>query len=253
MPQHPTGIGNDSQGFDHGRYWLGVPLPGANGPIGVLILQGDEAQVRDTQKDKALLQFVSTQIASAIESTRMRERLIQMAQFDALTGLPNRLLLGDRLAGALGRARRGSSGVSLLFIDLNRFKQFNDTLGHAAGDALLQQVGQRLSACLRSGDTVARIGGDEFVVLLESSPPEQHTPSSVQRKITQAFAAPFLLGAAATPVTVHASIGMAHFPEDGTDQDALLGHADAAMYADKQTRNSCNEAIGEVLATPNAP
>lgn len=240
VSEHSLGINNDPQRPGFGRYWMGVPLPGANGPIGVLMLQGEEAEVRDTQKDKALLQFVSTQIASAIESTRMRERLIQMAQFDALTGLPNRLLLRDHLAGALCRARRGSSAVSVLFIDLNHFKQFNDTLGHAAGDTLLQQVGQRLSACLRSGDTVARMGGDEFVVLLEGSPPEQHSPDAVQHKLAQAFTAPFFLGEPATPVTVHASIGMARYPDDGTDQDTLLGHADAAMYANKQAQKSAN-------------
>lgn len=200
---------------------MGVPLPGANGPIGVLVLEGDQAQVHGSRQERALLGFASTQIASAIEPTRMRERLIQMAQFDALTGLPNRLLLRDRLAGALCRARRGSSGVSLLFVDLNRFTQFNDTLGHAAGDALLQQMGQRLSACLRSGDTVARIGGDEFVVMLEGSPPGQHAPDTVQRKIAQAFAAPFLLGHPVTPVMVRASVGMARFPDDGTDHDTL--------------------------------
>lgn len=218
------------------RYWLGVPLPGAQGAIGVLVLQGDGAEVRYTQHDKALLQFVSTQVASAIESTQMRARLIQMAQCDMLTGLPNRLLLHDRLAGALSRARRDGSGVSLLFVDLDRFKHVNDTLGHAAGDALLQQVGQRLTACLRDSDTVARIGGDEFVVLLEGCAAGQHAPRAVQRKITEAFTAPFLVGEPATQVTVQASVGLARFPEDGRDQDTLLHHADAAMYADKQTK-----------------
>ncbi len=216
------------------RYWLGVPLPGSQGAIGVLVLQGDDLDVRYTQHDRALLQFVSTQVASAVESTQLRARLIQLAQFDVLTGLPNRMLLQDRLAGAILRARRGSSGVSLLFVDLDRFKHVNDTLGHAAGDDLLQQVSKRLTACLRDSDTVARIGGDEFVVLLEANPGGEHAPRAVERKIAEAFAAPFLLGEPATAVSVQASVGLARFPEDGRDQDALLRHADGAMYAAKR-------------------
>lgn len=228
----------EPEGFTSGgeRYWLGVPLQGAQGPIGVLVLQGNGPNVQYTPHDQRLLQFVSAQVASAIESTQMRARLIQMSQFDALTGLPNRLLLHDRLAGALCRARRGGSGVSLLFVDLDRFKQVNDTLGHAAGDMLLRQVGERLNSCLRGSDTVARIGGDEFVLLLEGSPAEGHAPRAVQSKIAEAFAAPFLLGSPATQVTVQVSMGLARFPEDGLDEEALLRFADAAMYADKLAR-----------------
>lgn len=219
---------------DSGHFWMGVPLPGKQGPLGLLVLQGSVSHEHDTHHDQALLQFVSTQIATAIESTRMRERLIQMAQFDALTGLPNRALLRDRLAGALARARRSSSRVSLLFLDLDRLKEVNDSLGHAAGDALLQQAGQRLTARLRDSDTVARIGGDEFVVLLEGRTAAQFSPDALQRKIAGVFLQPFELGEPPRLVTVRASVGMARFPEDGQDQDALMRHADAAMYKAKQ-------------------
>ena len=219
---------------DSGHFWMGVPLPGKQGPIGLLVLQGSGTHEHHKHHDQALLQFVSNQIATAIESTRMRERLIHMAQFDALTGLPNRALLRDRLAGALARARRSSSSVSLLYLDLDRLKEVNDSLGHAAGDALLQQAGHRLSACLRDSDTVARIGGDEFVVLLEASTAMEPAPGVLLRKIAGVFAHPFELGEPARPVTVNASIGIARFPEDGQDQDSLMRHADGAMYKAKQ-------------------
>lgn len=216
------------------QFWMGVPLPGKQGPLGLLVLQGSVSHEHHTHHDQALLQFVSTQIAAAIESTRMREKLIQMAQFDALTGLPNRALLRDRLAGALARAKRSSSHLLLLFLDLDRLKDVNDSLGHAAGDALLQQAGERLTARVRDSDTVARLGGDEFVLLLEARTAAEFSPDALRRKIASVFLEPFKLGEPPRLVTVRASIGMARFPEDGQDQDALMQHADSAMYKAKQ-------------------
>ncbi len=234
----PLTAGASERPAGDARYWLGVPLTGAQGPIGVLVLQGDSLNAHYTQHDKALLQFLSTQVASAIESTRMRARLVHLAQFDSLTGLPNRQLLQDRMAVALARARRGDSGVCVLFVDLDSFKHVNDTMGHAAGDALLKQVGERLVACLRSCDTVARIGGDEFVVLIEGSHVRAEPPCAVARKIAQSFDLPFMLGEPPAPVAVQASLGLARFPDDGADQHALLHHADAAMYASKKAKQT---------------
>ena len=136
--------------------------------MGALVLQGYSEEARYSHRDKELLQFVSTQVASAIERTQMRNRLQQMAQYDQLTHLPNRQLFLDRLKTALTRAQRDQTLLSLLFVDLDRFKQVNDTLGHAMGDMLLQRVAQRLLECVRASDTVARLGGDEFVLLVES-------------------------------------------------------------------------------------
>ncbi|MGP1685298.1 MAG: diguanylate cyclase domain-containing protein, partial [Giesbergeria sp.] len=187
-------------------YWLGVPLQSQNEVMGVLVLQSDTDQGQYTEKDKELLQFVSAQVATAIERKQMQERLEHLAQFDALTQLPNRTLLLDRLQGALARADRESMHVSLLFIDLDDFKQVNDTLGHGMGDLLLQQVAQRLLACVRASDTVARLGGDEFVVLLERGHNKDHA-GSVAQKILGVFEAAFDLRG--HPVHIHPSIGTA--------------------------------------------
>ena len=161
--------------------WLVVPLNSHKGTIGALILKGNSDGGRYTEKDKELLQFVSTQVATAIERKQLHARLKYMAQYDGLTGLPNRGLLYDRLKMALARTRREQGQMSVLYLDLNNFKQVNDSLGHAAGDELLQEVANRLKQCLRDLDTVARMGGDEFVVLLENIRLPEHA-SNIAKK-----------------------------------------------------------------------
>ncbi|WP_298212350.1 diguanylate cyclase [Acidovorax sp.] len=212
-------------------YWLGVPLQTHKGAIGALVLQSYTEQGRYTDKDKELLQFASTQVAAAIERKQMHERLEHMAQYDALTHLPNRRLFLDRLKTALARARRDQRLLSLLFIDLDRFKDVNDTLGHAMGDLLLQRVAQRLIECVRGSDTVARLGGDEFVVLLESGQARDHA-TAVADKILAAFGQPFDLDGQS--LTIQPSIGVAIYPEHGDEEHHLLGHADEAMYLSKK-------------------
>lgn len=218
------------------RYWLGVPLLSATGPIGALVLQAYNDQTHYSDKDRELLQYVSTQVASAIERQQMHERLRHMAQYDQLTHLPNRQLFLDRLKTALARARRDQALLSLLFIDLDRFKEVNDTLGHAMGDLLLQRVAQRLLECVRASDTVARLGGDEFVVLLEGGHAREHATVAAE-KILTAFGQPFDLGGIALPV--QPSIGVAIYPDHGGEEHHLLGHADEAMYVSK--RNGGNQ------------
>jgi len=212
-------------------FWLGAPLLTHNGTIGALVLQGYTEHAPYTDRDRELLQFVSTQVAAAIERKQMHERLARMAQYDQLTQLPNRQLFRDRLKTALARARREQGLLALLFIDLDRFKDVNDTLGHAMGDLLLQGVAQRLLQCVRGSDTVARIGGDEFVVLLEGCQTREHA-HAVAGKILAAFGPAFDL--AGLPVPMQPSIGMALYPEHGEGEDLLLGHADAAMYTAKK-------------------
>ena len=209
-------------------YWLGVPLQTQNGAIGALVLQSYTEQGRYTDKDKDLLHFVSTQVAAAIERKQMHERLEHMAQYDQLTHLPNRQLFLDRLKTALARAQRDQRLLSLLFIDLDRFKEVNDTLGHAMGDLLLQ----RLLECVRGSDTVARLGGDEFVVLLESGLARDHA-TTVADKILSAFTQPFDLEG--IRLNIQPSIGVAIYPEHGGEEDHLLGHADEAMYLSKKS------------------
>ncbi|HWA38801.1 MAG TPA: EAL domain-containing protein [Burkholderiales bacterium] len=164
------------------------------------------------------------------ERKRAEERLEQLAQYDTLTRLPNRALFRDRLEQAVARARREKWCTALAFIDLDRFKEINDTLGHAAGDAMLRAVAQRLRGCLREGDTVARLGGDEFTAILE----DVHGATDVQvlaEKMMAALEQPVVHDGREFFAT--ASIGFALYPDDGEDADALLAHADTAMYQAK--------------------
>ena len=217
----------------HSRSWLGVPLTSGKGTIGALVLQNDSCDAPYSGDDRELLQFVSTQIATAIDRRQMIASLQQMALYDSLTGLPNRQLFHDRMRLALARTRRGQMQLALVFIDLDHFKEINDTLGHAAGDQLLQQVARRLEECVRAGDTVARFGGDEFVVLLENVA----SPENVERligKFRKTLDQPFDL--AGKTVSILASFGVAYCPQHGDDEKQLLRHADEAMYLAKKMR-----------------
>ncbi len=165
------------------------------------------------------------------ERKEHEERITHQAFHDALTGLPNRLLFRDRLDLALAQARRSKTRTpALMFLDLDRFKQINDTLGHEAGDLLLKEVARRLRQCVRASDTVARIAGDEFTVLLPEAS-EEAEARAVADKILAAMAEPVQLGAESRVVTT--SIGISLFPRDGRDPDTLIKNADAAMYAVK--------------------
>ncbi len=215
--------------------WLGVPLQtsnGALGVIGVLVLQGYSDKAIYTAKDQELLQFISTQVTAAIERKQMLERLRHMAQYDPLTQLPNRQLFLDRLKTALARARRDQQPLSLLFIDLDRFKEVNDTLGHAMGDLLLQGVAQRLLECVRASDTVARLGGDEFVVLIEGCHLAEHAAGTAE-KVRLAFDQAFDLEG--NRLHIRPSIGIASYPDHGDEEHRLLVHADEAMYESKKS------------------
>jgi len=183
-------------------------------------------------KDEAgrITHFVSTG-KDVTDRVQTEERLQHMAQHDALTDLPNRVLLLDRLSQALARARWHERNVAVMFIDLDRFKTINDTLGHEIGDRLLQRLGERLGRCVREGDTIARFGGDEFVILLDDIASE-HDISAVAQKLLQAFAPPFEIDRQYLYVT--ASIGVSVFPSDGEDPGTLLKHADIAMYRAKE-------------------
>nr|WP_272890776.1 GGDEF domain-containing protein [Stutzerimonas sp. S1] len=216
---------------DEAACWLGVPLSSREGVIGALVLKSTSAPY--TEKDQELLQFVSTQVVTAIERKQLYARLHRMAQYDELTGLPNRACFRDRLSTALARVRRHAGRIALLYVDLDRFKQVNDTHGHSAGDQLLRTVAERLTHCVRDTDTVARLGGDEFVVLLESiTLPED--AERVVGKIRCAFQQPVQIAGHALDIGL--SLGIAHYPEDGDAEAQLLKHADARMYQMKARR-----------------
>lgn len=175
---------------------------------------------------------VAGQLAIARDITerkRTQDRIEYLATRDILTGLPNRALLNDRLQQVLASAHRDSKLLAVLFVDLDRFKHINDTLGHHAGDAMLQETAERLRQCLRENDTVARHGGDEFIVLLTES--DREAAALVARKILTTITQPVAFDGHA--LTVQASIGIALYPHDGGDAPTLLRHADAAMYLAK--------------------
>jgi diguanylate cyclase (GGDEF)-like protein/PAS domain S-box-containing protein len=155
------------------------------------------------------------------------ERLLELAHYDALTGLPNRTLLYAALRRALDQARAHRWTVSVLFIDIDHFKNVNDTRGHAVGDALLREVASRLVSCLRIRDTVGRLGGDEFALGLVTAGTLQAV-EKVAKKVTDALRQPFLIDGA--PVTITASIGIAVDGPEALDPESLIQHADAAMY-----------------------
>jgi diguanylate cyclase (GGDEF)-like protein len=160
-------------------------------------------------------------------------RLRRQATHDALTGLPNRVLLEDRIERALANAARRDEEVAVLFIDLDRFKEINDTLGHAYGDELLRQVALRLAEVVRHGDTLARLGGDEFAVLLPSVK-SRDTVEPIADRLLDALHRSFSAGG--TALDVEASIGVALSPDHGTMPDELLASADIAMYSAKQRK-----------------
>ena len=168
-----------------------------------------------------------------LAARKTREELLTLAYHDNLTGLPNRSLLHDRLGVAITHARREGTRLAVLFLDLDDFKTVNDSYGHALGDRLLVELAGRVRASVRAGDTVARFGGDEFVVLLDEVSGTADA-AHVATKVLEALRAPFRLDG--QEVTVAASVGMSLFPDDGVSCDGLLRQADAAMYRDKQTR-----------------
>jgi diguanylate cyclase (GGDEF)-like protein len=182
-----------------------------------------DAQGRSTRMTGTLHDITDLKLAE--------ERLAHLAQHDALTDLPNRLLLTDRVNMALARAQRGGKPLALLFVDLDRFKNVNDVLGHEQGDHVLAAAAARLKSCVRASDTVSRLGGDEFLVLLADIELAQDA-ARVSQKLIEAVSRPYMLGGAEFVLT--ASIGIACHPEDGADFETLMRNADAAMYAAKQ-------------------
>lgn len=169
-------------------------------------------------------------ISDITERKQVETALAHQAITDNLTGLPNRRLLIDRFSQSLAQARRNKRGLAVLYMDLDGFKPVNDSMGHAAGDELLRKVSVRLSGAVRAGDTVARIGGDEFVVLLDPCDTVQDA-ETVSEKIIRSLKPDFDLSQGRAVVS--ASIGIALFPDDALDADALLAHADRGLYAAK--------------------
>jgi diguanylate cyclase (GGDEF)-like protein len=219
--------------------WLGVPLSAERGIFGVLALGSYEGGVSYDNRDLELLQFVSGQVASAIEYKTMQEQLKRMALYDELTQLPNRVLLADRIGNAIARAKREHSQFSLLFLDLNGFKAVNDGFGHSAGDRLLQEVAQRLCSGVRQMDMVARLSGDEFVVLLDNT--DAIVAQHVADKLAALISTPVQMEGITNPIIVIPSVGVASYPDDGLTELQLLTCADLRMYAAKRNAKALSD------------
>jgi diguanylate cyclase (GGDEF)-like protein/PAS domain S-box-containing protein len=211
-----------------------VLIFGSRGAFGILRVHCRQ-QRHFSEDDVSFLRTVANILAIAVERKNAEDRLAHLAEFDTVTGLPNRHLFRDRLGQSLAQARRNERQVAILFIDLDRFKAVNDTYGHAVGDTLLRQVAARLGECVRSGDTVARLSGDEFAVIL-SELTKAEDAGLVAQKVVHALAAPFEPDGHQTYIS--ASIGVSLYPGDGDQVDTLLKNADTAMYrAKEQGRN----------------
>ena len=184
------------------------------------------------QKANAHLVVVSMEAHTLAEETeKIIVRMTHLAQHDALTGLPNRILLNDRLAQAIALASRHGKKLAVMFLDLDRFKDINDSLGHSIGDQLLLSVAKRLTAGVRNSDTVCRQGGDEFVILLDDVE-DAEDAALIAQKILAALTVPHLVDQLELQVSV--SIGISIYPDDAQDADTLIKRADSAMYHAKE-------------------
>jgi diguanylate cyclase (GGDEF)-like protein/PAS domain S-box-containing protein len=200
-------------------------------PDGSVHWLANRAQVHRDQRTGRAIRIVG--VAMDLTDRKIAEqRIAHMAHHDALTGLPNRVLLRDRIQQAIAHAHRNQSQLAVLFIDLDRFKTINDSLGHQLGDRLLQSVASRILACVREGDTVSRVGGDEFVIVI----PEIESTgdaSAVSGKILEVLSNVFHLHG--NDLHVAASIGISLYPSDGADAETLMRNADTAMYHAKDS------------------
>ncbi len=245
-----TGFSQLVEGESQARLQYRVPVPGR----GDRHFESHASLVRNSTGQVVQVVMVSRDITDRKE---LEAYVLHQSFHDALTGLPNRLLLEDRMKQATAHLARRNAPVAVLFIDLDHFKDINDTLGHVAGDRVLQEVAERLGRCVREGDTVARLGGDEFVVLLAGMQDVQDA-GTVAEKIVGAVSQPCHVGG--SELRVSPSVGIAIFPGDGQNIDELLRNADTAMYHAKQQghgrysffTSKMNEAASQRLAIGTA-
>jgi diguanylate cyclase (GGDEF)-like protein len=220
------------------RSSIALPLVGSKNMLGALTIYSPDPDVFSPE-EVALLEELANDLAYGIETLRTRvehqtaeKQLEFLAHHDVLTGLPNRLLLRDRFDQAIAQADREQTAVAVLFMDLDNFKQVNDTLGHNYGDLLLVRVVERLRGCLRETDTISRQGGDEFVVLLPQLR-DLRVVGSIAQNIIELFAEPFEIESYSINTTF--SIGVSIYPHDGREFDVLLRNADTALYQAKDS------------------
>ncbi|MBF0556350.1 MAG: diguanylate cyclase [Nitrospirae bacterium] len=211
----------------HGHYC--VPIIYEDKVQGVVNMYVRHGHKRDERTDD-FLHAVADALAGIIERRRVQRRLRYMALYDNLTGIPNRTMFFDRLGQSIALAKRNNRMLALLYLDLDKFKRINDTLGHDAGDELLKETARRLTSCLRESDTAARMGGDEFTVILTEVTNEKDA-AAVAGKIIETLQAPVELKGYLCPIGT--SIGISIYPTSATEAGALIKKADMAMYAAK--------------------
>ena len=213
-----------------------VPMSLGGRVVGYVGFDAVRAEKTWSEEAVALLRLFGEMVANVLQRTQAESRIQYMAQRDALTELPNRALLMDRLGVALEKGKRDGTRVAVMLLDLDHFKNVNDSLGHPAGDQMLRTVAERLSSCVRKSDTVARMGGDEFVIVLTDVPDREmveRVASAAMREVSK----PIFVDARELGTTL--SIGICMFPQDGDDATTLIKHADTAMYhAKARGRNS---------------
>jgi diguanylate cyclase (GGDEF)-like protein len=195
-------------------------------------------------QEESIVSTLATSISAALQRQYKDEIIQQQAFHDALTGLPNRILFTDRLNLALAEARRSQQSLAVMFMDLDRFKTINDTLGHSAGDALLQEVAKRVKDCLRESDTVARWGGDEFTLLLPDISHVEDATRTAQR-ILEAFRE--VIPLEGHEIYVNTSLGIAFYPSDGKEAETLLKNADVALYQAKERGRGIYQLYNRVM------
>ncbi|MFL6566015.1 MAG: EAL domain-containing protein [Burkholderiales bacterium] len=249
QPLYAGGVGGERVALHSA---VAFPIVAANKVLGVIELFS-EAPARIDGSAADLLSSIGAQLGQHHQRALAEDALKFVAAHDALTGLPNRLEFQDQLEAALKRARRERAPLAVVFIDLDRFKLLNDSIGHGAGDRFLQECARRIKDALRQSDTVARIGGDEFVVMLEGMARPQDITAVVQ-KLLDRLKEPF--PAEGREFAASASIGISLYPADGIDAGSLIKHADMAMYRAKQQARgsyrffaaSMNEEMGRRFA-----
>ncbi len=228
---------------------LVVPLRMRDRAFGVMAIYGAHRDTFDPltiQWIEQLARHMTIILSLATVRKETEARIFHLAHHDPLTDLPNRLLFSDRLKQALAQAKRHGRGVGVLFVDLDHFKPINDSLGHETGDALLKIVADRLVRCVRRTDTIARLSGDEFTMVLQDLNREQDA-GHVAQKVLEAICRPATVGDRTIPIT--ASVGIALYPFDATDPDALIAQADRAMYRAKEKGGHCYQFVsGEMNA-----
>jgi diguanylate cyclase (GGDEF)-like protein len=212
------------------RTWHSAAIEVGGAVRGALLLgyESDTAQRRNTER---MASELAHRLAVALGNEDRERALLKQAYYDSLTGLPNRQLFKDRLEQELARARRSGSNAALLFVDLDRFKNINDSLGHSAGDELLKVAAARLGGQVREADTLARLGGDEFTLICPDLP--AHAVGALANRILESLRAPVEIRG--TTCVFSASIGIAIHPQDGADAETLLRNADTAMYRAKSS------------------